>query len=166
MDVPVNRLFRIFRGIATNAVLWGLGWLIVGSIYHSAMVFLEGAPFDWRLALSAAKVYGVTGALAGAAFSGYIAAAYRRHSLDDVTPARFALGGGLVTALVGFGFVLWFGLRYPGFWPPPLLDVLIPMGVFAVIGSTTGASMLAIAQHQYERLEPSVQPHGLTSASS
>jgi len=110
----MKTILRRIRGALGNAAVWGgawtvasvvwIGWILVkGLIYTPELVAATdwGSSQIWRALLGIIGYTAVIGAGTGFAFSTYVAANFRRKSLEDLSSMRTALGGGLVTLLVG-----------------------------------------------------------------
>lgn len=92
---------RTLRGLAGNAVVWGLGWgaaalavltgrLLLG-LAPEGIGFLDGVGMAIRI--------GVMGGIASVVFAGVMRLFYRGRRLRDLSVARFTLVGGVVTGL-------------------------------------------------------------------
>ena len=106
----MKTILRRLRGIFGSVVAWGSAWFAGGIVYF--LVFgLIGAALQSRLdswgTLDA--LYGlfwfagstaVVGAITGGVFAAYITANFRNRQLQDLSPARFALGGGSIAILL------------------------------------------------------------------
>lgn len=127
----MRTFLRRLKGATVNAAFWGITWFVVGFVVDLAFrlsyggLMYDGVPYLWPTIFKALST-GVLGALIGGGFSVFIATNFRRRRVVDVSPARFALGGALVTMLV----VLVAGtLMNPG---RMIDDVLVrPWGLYA-----------------------------------
>ena len=139
-------LLRRLRGAFGNAVVWGSTWFLVGLVSLIGWGLLsyqipaeEWATLHfWRTMLEAAGFLAAIGAGTGAAFSAFVAANFRRGTLEDLQPARFAFGGGLVATLVVLVILYLTGAGQ---------DFLLrPLVWTALVGGTTGYTSLKLAQ--------------------
>lgn len=101
----MRTFLRRLKGATVNAAFWGITWFGIGFVVDVAFrlsyggLMYDGAPY-LRPVFFQALSTGVLGALVGGGFSVFIATNFRRRRVEDVSPARFALGGALVTMLV------------------------------------------------------------------
>lgn len=151
----MKTILRRIRGALGNAAVWGgawtvasvvwIGWILVkGLIYTPELVAATdwGSSQIWRALLGIIGYTTVIGAGTGIAFSAYVAANFRRRSLEDLSSMRTALGGGLVTLLVGL--VIYMALGAPagiGFD-----DVLPLISWGTLLGSGMGYASVAAAK--------------------
>jgi hypothetical protein len=89
--------FRRVRAVFRNAVVWGVSWGALGSIFAGLMRLADNIPFWFALldGIGMGIRIGIAGALAGAAFSAFISVAYRGKSVRDISAAKFGLGGAI-----------------------------------------------------------------------
>lgn len=150
-------ILRRLRGAIGNAFVWGTLWFLAGIISivgfgllqtsRAASWELWGTWEVWRAIFRFATPVAAIGAVTGGAFSAYIAANFRNSRLHELSPGRFALGGGLVTTLLSLLFMCALSLRSG--WGLPLLgDVLPVLGVSVVVGSVTGFASLKLAKRE------------------
>ncbi len=143
-------ILQRLRGALGNALVWGGAWFGAGFVLSTGFylfrrglgamplqLFLEGALRD-------ASALGLIGFLTGGAFSVYVAAVFRNRRIEEVSTARFALGGGLVAVLLS---LIGFGL-FTGYDAVLVQDVVIPLSVAAAFGGLTGFNSLKLAQRQ------------------
>jgi hypothetical protein len=101
----LRTFLRRLKGAAVNAAFWGVTWFGIGFVVDLALrlsaggLIYDGVPYLWPTFFQALST-GVLGAAIGGGFSVFIATNFRRRRVEDVGPARFALGGALVTMLV------------------------------------------------------------------
>ena len=84
--------------------------------------------------------------MTGGMFSAYLAANFRRSRVDDLSPPRVALGGGMIATLVALiiGVIL---SVLDETWPILTLgDIALPVFLSAALGSITGFSSIKLAQ--------------------
>ena len=102
-DMDFDTIFRRLRGALGNALVWGAGWAGVAAAAGAVFAVLGAVgllpPVDWGEALSWAVRFGVVGFVAGGAFSGVVGLLYRGRRLSELSLPRFAVGGGVVTAV-------------------------------------------------------------------
>ncbi|MEJ2289419.1 MAG: hypothetical protein P8Y02_12415 [Deinococcales bacterium] len=151
----MKTILRRIRGALGNAAVWGgawtvasvlwIGWILVkGLIFTPELVAATdwGSSQIWLALLGFIGYTAVIGAGTGIAFSTYLAANFRRKTLEDLSSMRTALGGGLVTLLVGL--VIYMALGAPagiGFD-----DVLPLISWGTVLGSGMGYASVAAAK--------------------
>ena len=151
----MKTILRRIRGALGNAFVWGgawtvasvlwIGWILVkGLIFTPELVAATdwGSSQIWRAVLGIIGFTAAVGAGTGVAFSTYVAANFRRKNLEDLSPVRTALGGGLVTLLVGL--VIYTALGAPsgiGF-----NDVLPLLSWGTLLGSGMGYASVAAAK--------------------
>ena len=147
-------ILQRLRGALGNALVWGGAWFGAGFFLSTGLyLFRRGlGAMPWQLflegALRDARALGLVGFLTGGAFAVYVAAAFRNRRIEEVSAARFALGGALVAVLLS---LIGFGL-FTGYDALLIQDVLLPVSVAAAFGGLTGFSSLKLAQRQ--RLAP------------
>ena len=151
----MKTILRRIRGALGNAAVWGgtwtvasvvwIGWIMVkGLIYTPELVAATdwGSSEIWRALLSIIGFTAAVGAGTGIAFSTYLATNFRRKSLENLSSARTAVGGGLVTLLVGL--VVYMALGAPtgiGFD-----DVLPLLSWGTLLGTGMGYASVAAAK--------------------
>ncbi len=122
----MSNIRRRLRGALRNAVVWGIGWGILGfaTTMLVRMTGLVDAPVSVLDAIGTGIKVGVVGGIAGTAFSAFIALVYRNRRIQDISWWRFGLGGSAVTTvgmtglmegaslLSGGGFVPWNLISY------------------------------------------------------
>ncbi|MDP2482304.1 MAG: hypothetical protein Q8W45_03395 [Candidatus Palauibacterales bacterium] len=144
----MKKVLRRLRGALGNALVWAVGWFGVGFVLLAGIYLFDGRTY-WSLflsnALSFATTMAVTGLVTGGAFSAYIAASFQEDRLEDLSPARFALGGGLVALLTALVFVVGYA-AIAGVGLPLLDSLVFPLITSAALGTITGFSSLKLAQ--------------------
>ena len=162
------RMFlRRLKAAAVNATFWGITWFGVGFVVNLAVrlsygvLMYDGVPYLWPTFFQA-LVTGVLGALIGGGFSVFIATNFRRRRVEDVSPARFALGGALVTMLVVLvaGTLMNAGQMVDDVLVRPwelYADVARALLVTGGLGAATAFGTIKLAQRgaELERLEES-----------
>ena len=134
-------IFRRLRGALGNALVWGTVWFGAGVALVLGYSLFGPRPSAlswelWRYTLLGATSVAVAGAVAGGAFSAYIAANFRNKRIQDLSPGRFALGGGLVSVLLVLA-VSFVGSLFSD-WPLFLRDIVEPVLIYGSIGVVTG----------------------------
>jgi len=142
-------IVRRLRGALGNALVWGIGWFGAGLALILGTRFFGPRPPTFtpetiRIILMGATGVAVAGAITGGIFSAYIAANFRRRQLTEINPARFALGGSLVTVLLGLA-VIYVGSFFSD-WPLFLKDLVQPVLIYGSIGAVTGYGTIKLAQ--------------------
>ncbi|MES2176896.1 MAG: hypothetical protein V4550_03440 [Gemmatimonadota bacterium] len=87
------------RGTIKNTVIWGIGWAVLGFATNMVMrtTGIINAPISvFDSAVVGLKV-GLGGAIAGVAFSAFIAFAYRNRRIQEISWLKFGVGGAVVT---------------------------------------------------------------------
>ena len=125
----MNTILRRLRGAVSSALFWGAAWFGIGLTIHTVTRIFTGGRFIWPYelfnAVYMAGFMGLSGAMVGAGFAVFISANFRDQRVEELSPWRFAFGGGLVTAL--FTLVLLLSLG-SWIWPFDLPVVLYSMG--------------------------------------
>ena len=162
----LKNFLRRLRGIVGSAVTWAGGWFLCGLAFFFSLGLFEtirrsrlelwGDPDTWLRLLQLGGSVAVVGAMTGGAFATYIVATSMHKRLQDLSPVRFAVGGGLVAGLLKLLLVSTdtlgrgYGLRHI------VLDPLIPSLTFlGLAGAATGFASLKLAQRG--QLAPSQQ---------
>ena len=153
----MRMLLRRFKGALVNAAFWGIVWFAIGlgidlAIRLPAGEIFQGGTLYLRPTLRSALETGAMGAMVGGAFSVFIAVNFHKKRVEDLSAWRFALGGGLVTAMVLLGADL---LSNPGMvdrvLAQPLdlyMDLAIGMLAAAGVGAGTAFGAIKLAQHR------------------
>lgn len=143
----MSTLLRRLRGALGNTAVWGIGWTALGTTAN-LLLQLTGVisgPVSLSAALWTGLKIGVGGCIAGAAFSAFIAYAYRERRLHDISWVAFAASAAAVTALSITAFVQGASLLSgSGFVPWRYMNPTLPM--FAVFGFTAAALSMRMAQ--------------------
>lgn len=145
-------IVRRIRGALVNALVWGAAWGGAGFAYLSALHLAGGMPEaqPWRLIFYVSANLGVTGFIAGGAFSAYLARAYRDQDLLDIRPVRFAAGGALTAgALSSLASIVARSFTEAGVG----FDATLASGMWGVVlGGVTAAGTIKLAQAAARRL--------------
>ena len=155
------------RGVVGLGLLGGAGGAVVGAVLGVVRaVALSGLFADpeylryvLRMVLGNAVGFGMMGAFTTAGFGVLLAAADRKHTLDELPLWRMGVFGGLVAATFPPLFVI--ATAGPGVY----LDVapaLLPVSAaLALAGGTATAGLVAIAKRAARReVEPPAEPSG------
>ena len=157
IDHPVKTILRRLRGILGSVVAWGSAWFAGGLVFYLTFALivtarrsrwdLWGIPEFWYSFFWVAGSTAVIGAITGGAFAVYIAANFRNKRLQDLSPFRLALGGGLVTILLRLLFLTTetlesarnlYGVGLDSLWPS--------LAIYGLAGAATGFVSLRLAQ--------------------
>jgi hypothetical protein len=103
----VSNFRRRLRGAIRNIAVWGIGWSVLGFAANMLMRMtgIVDAPVSVVDAAVVGLKIGLGGGIAGAAFSAFIAFAYRNRRIQDISSLKFGVGGAVVTAASITGFV-------------------------------------------------------------
>lgn len=146
----MKNILRRLRGALGNALVWGGMWFVGTLVLYAGLIALagNGRPLTVDLLstlLMVCGIHGVVGFITGGAFSAYVAGTFRGRRIEDLSPARFALGGALVAIPIRILFRIW--LRFESGWGMlPLHEVTRPMVIAAVFGGLTGYGTAKLAQ--------------------
>jgi hypothetical protein len=141
-------IIRRLRGALGTAITWAAAWFGAGFLFITLNHMLGLIPFRayTELPLFSALRYAtqmaVVGFATGGTFSLYVASTYRKARLEDLSPGRFALGGGLVAVLLALALL---GMS-PGYGVLLLSDLAVPLGMSAVLGAGTSYASIKMAQ--------------------
>lgn len=149
----MSALRRRMRGTIRNAAVWGIGWVVLG--FAATMVMrmtgIVDAPVLVFDALEIGLKIGVGGGIAGAAFSAFIAFAYRHRRIQDISWLKFGVGGAVVTTVSITGFVQGASvLGGSGLVPWRYMNPTL--GMFAVFGFGAAAISMKLAQWATSRV--------------
>jgi hypothetical protein len=153
----MKTILRRLRGILGSVVAWGSAWFAGGLVFILVIGLIQTARHSlWDMWGTLNAWYGlfwfagstaVIGAITGGAFAAYIAANFRNERLQDLSPIRFALGGGLVTILLRLVSVTTetlesarnlYGVGLDSLWPS--------LAIYGLAGAATGFVSLRLAQ--------------------
>lgn len=89
------------KGLARNAVLWGIGWGILAVGVSTALwaLGLLEPQISWIDTVGMSIKVGVMGGIASVAFALAIRVFYRGRRLADINPLKFAVLGGAATGI-------------------------------------------------------------------
>ncbi len=141
--------FPRLRAAFRNAVVWGVGWGVFGTVVTTAMRFIHRIPLGGAMldGLGMGIRIGFMGALAGTVFFAYLAAAYRGKRLSEISWVRFGIGGAIVCGLFVPAFLQTMNLLTDGHLVPwnLVFDDLIFSAAFG--GITAAGTMLLAQRH-------------------
>lgn len=143
-------IFRRLRGALGTALTWAVVWFGAGFLFVTLNRVLGLIPFRiyteffLSIALRYATQMAFVGFITGGTFSLYVASTFRKARLEDLSPGRFALGGGLVAVLLTLALL---GVS-PGYSMLLLSDLVVPLGMSAVLGGGTGYASIKLAQRE------------------
>ena len=154
----MKRILRWIRGALGNALAWGVVWAGFGLVF--GLISSISRPYMLAHLPGFALVIGALGAFFGGSFAAFISANFRGGSVDELSPARFAFGGALVT----IPFTLLLGAYIQSSWNGWIFfsDLIVPVAIPAVLGGLTAYSTVKLAQralpedHPTDRLEPGI----------
>ena len=138
---------RRLRGTIRNVVVWGIGWAVLGFATNMVlrMTGIVDAPVSVLDAVGIGLKVGIGGGIAGAAFSAFIAFAYRNRRIQDISWLKFGVGGAVVTVASITGFVQGASLLGGG----RLIEwhyMQSTLAMFAVFGFGVAAISMKLAQ--------------------
>lgn len=146
----MKTIIRRLRGALGNALVWGAFWFGAGFILISGVYLFGPGDQYWSLyfgnALRFATYVGLMGGVAGGAFSAYIATTFRNKGIEDLSPIRLALGGGLISILMTLVVITVVNTVAGSGWPLLLEDLAAPLLIYGAIGSVTGFGSVKLAQ--------------------
>ena len=160
-------ILRRLRGALGNALVWGGMWF--GSTFALLLgpYFLGSGRTDlsWqvlRVLFEASLLIGLVGFVTGSAFSAYVASAFRDRKIEDLSPARFALGGSLVPIPIILLLKMWLSAAMGDGWIF-MSELVVPVTFAATLGALTGYGTAKLAQkamspgESQDELEPGTQ---------
>ena len=135
------------RGAIRNSLVWGIGWSVLGFAAQMALRLtgIIDAPVSVRDALVISLKVGLGGGIAGAAFSAFIAFAYRERRIRDISWLKFGVGGAVVTIVSITAFVQGASLL-SGSGLVPWRYAYPTTAMFAVFGFCAAALSMKLAQ--------------------
>ena len=135
-------MFRRLRGIATTAIVWGLGWTAVA--WPVFIVLLPKLNLGPRLliALRMAAYAGLAGAVVGGSFAVLITVLERRSTLGSLLPRRVGLWGAVAGAAYCVGLIL----RGPAGIHEAFAVVATAGVTGAILGGASGLLTLLLAR--------------------
>lgn len=152
----MNEKLRKVRAVVVNALFWGTAWFGIGLGLILIPRFLSGAPVHLLAALFEAFFAAVFGFFLGGAFSLYLIRAFRHSRVEQISAARFALGGALVTMLsvLAIGYILNFEQMTDEVLVQPLQlygSILQALAFAGGLGGLTAWSTLKLARAGSDR---------------
>ena len=155
-------IMRRLRGALGNALVWAAAWF-AASVVMVVGLYLFG-DHEWqtfaRDLVKFSSEMAAIGFVTGAAFSLYLAGAYRHESLDDLSLVPFTLGASFVTLIVSIavsgGITLFQGWGWETFRLDKLfVPILLPA---AILGGITGFGSLRLASIAERRVSATQGP--------
>jgi hypothetical protein len=137
----IDIILRRLRGALGNALVWGVGWLVVGLVLFTTMRLVGIASWPWGDVIGYAIRAGILGGAAGGVFAGVISLLYQGRRLSEISWVRFGLSGAVfagvalplflqtMNLLSGSGLIPW----------GQVLDDALVVGVLG--GVVSGGSM-------------------------
>lgn len=145
----MGTVLRKLRGAAGTALLWGIGWGLVGAL--PGLLLMVPTTGGFSVVLATMGVFGAAGFISGGIFALMLATVYRRRSLEELRPKRVgALGMAGAMALAFAGAIAFIG---PEGADTPADEVLL-MLVAGGLGWGSAAGALRIAQSGSRSIEP------------
>jgi hypothetical protein len=144
----LKRLKAVFR----NAVVWGVTWGVLGTMWATLMRLSDSIPFGQALVdgIGMGIRIGIGGGLVGAVFAAIISIAYRGKNLAEISPAKFGLGAAIFSgAFVPAVMQATNLLSGSGFVPFDLINTDILYS--ALFGGITAAGTMALAKRDARR---------------
>ena len=141
-------ILRRLRGAFGTALTWAGAWFGAGFLFITLNHVLGVIPFRLYTelpffgALRYAMQMAVVGLATGGAFSLYVATTFKSKTFRDLTPLRFALGGGLVAVLLTLALL---GVS-PGYGVLLLSDLVVPLVMAGLLGGGTGYASIILAR--------------------
>jgi len=172
----LKNVLRRLRGIVGSAVSWAGGWFLGGLAFvfslglfvtiRRSRLEIWGDPDTWLGLLQLGGSSAVVGAMTGGAFATCLLATSKNKRLKDLSPVRFAIGGGLVAVLLKLLIVSADTLARGYELRHIVLDSLVPSLAFlGLAGAATGFASLKMAQRgqlgstqEADRVEASSMP--------
>ncbi|MBA2628085.1 MAG: hypothetical protein H0U85_08730 [Gemmatimonadales bacterium] len=145
MSAPTR--FRRLRAAFGTAVTWGFIWfgILLAGLSVARLAGVLPANASWIGIVSFAVRAGVIGGVAGGAFAAFIGLVYQGKRLSDISWVRFALGGGIATAVFVPLFLQFMNVATGG--PPVAWGLLTDdMVLTGVLGAVAAGTMLKVAQ--------------------
>jgi hypothetical protein len=142
-------ILRRIRATSVLAGSWAIAWAILGVGLATWRVFFVrpqlATPLHYwpRFALSGGLAFGVWGLAAGALFALSLSKTVHSDTVDNITPRRAAVWGGLA----GAGSVIAMPLIGLTAWPV----LLVGAAIGASIGSTAAALTVGVARRPLPR---------------
>jgi len=143
-------ILRRLRGALGTALTWAVAWFGAGFLFITLNHVLGLIPFRvyTELFLSNALRYATqmafVGFITGGTFSLYVASTFSKERLEDLSPGRFAVGGALVAVFLTLALL---GVA-PGYGVLLLSDIVVPLGMSAMLGGGTGYASIKLAQRE------------------
>ncbi len=134
----MKRWLQRIRGALGMGLTWAAAWFGFGTILGLVIGLISGGPFQLAPLIANAVLFGVSGFVGGAAFSGVLGIAEGRRTFDEMSLPRFAGWGG-----VG-GLLLSMLLLSNG--GPLTLARVLTVGVVTLMGAGSAAGSLALAR--------------------
>ena len=148
-----NRLTRL-RATFRNSLVWGVAWGTFGFAVATVMRLIDKIPFGYALldGIGMGIRIGGVGAIAAAAFFGFISVVYRGKRLSEISWLRFGVRGAVVAGLFVPGLLQTMNL-ISGDGLVPWHLVFDDFVLSALFGGITAAGTMMLAQ-RHEAAHP------------
>ncbi len=151
-------ILRRLRGALGTALVWATAWFGAGVLFITINQVLQLLPFRlyaqffWSNALTYGAQMAAVGFLTGGAFSMYVTATFRDKGVQELSPGRFALGGGLIAVLLSLVSLA----VAPGLDVLLLGDLVVPLVMAGFLGGGTGYASIKLARRALPASEAEV----------
>ena len=145
---------RRLRGVLGAGTIWGSMGVVFGSIFGALGSLFLGGGFYLGDVLEMGGAFGLFGLLWGGSFAGILMAADGRKSLEDLSPVRLAVWGGVAGVLFPLVIALAIDAPFHLIWG----SLLPVVGVFGSVGVAMGAGTILIARAGSKELSAGAAP--------
>jgi hypothetical protein len=148
-------ILKRLRGALGTALTWGVGWFGATAVTFGGLLLagVLSPEFTWGTVVETALNLGITGIVAGGAFSAVIRLRYHGRQLLDISLARFGVTGGVLAGLFVPAFII-LGRLVTGAGALPIETLLLSGAWATVFGGLTAAGSLKLAQRASLELPP------------
>lgn len=140
-----GNIIRRLGGAVRNGVVWGAAWFGLAMAGFGFLEITTDTTVSLLDAIGMSIRIGIVGGLTGGAFAAFISFFYRGKRLSDISPVRFAIGGGILALTF---MMAWLGLGnlLTGGSVPPWEDINSDLLYATLFGAISAGASMWLAQ--------------------
>jgi hypothetical protein len=147
----IGPILRKLRGAIGTALTWAVVWALGGfALFTTIFMLSSGLTAFWAGAIPVTIMAGISGFIGGTMFSLVLGTIHRRRRLEELSPLRMGLWGGLAGLIVPMA-LLWVAASVGiGLQLGALVSLIVACGG---LGATTAGGTVKLAQWSQGELE-------------